>query len=135
MLLGRKAITNLDSILKKQRHYFANKGPYSQSCGFSSSHVWMWELGHKEGSSPKNWYFWTVVLENTLESPLDCKEIKSVNPKRNKPWISIGRADAEAEIPMLWLSDMKSQLTGKDPDTGKDRSQKKKLETEDEMVR
>ena len=83
LLLGRKTVTNLDTILKKQRHYFANKGLSSQSYGFSSSHVWMWELDYKGGWAPKNWCFWTVVLENTLESPLDCKEIKSFNPKGN----------------------------------------------------
>ena len=103
--------------IKKQRHYFANKGPSSQSYDFSSSHVWTWKLHHKEGWEPKNWCFWIVVLEKTLESPLDCKEMKAVNPKRNQPWIFIGRTDAEALI--LWLPDAKSQLTGKDPDAGK----------------
>ena len=83
LLLGRKTVTNLDTILKKQRHYFANKGLSSQSYGFSISHVWMWELDHNKGWAPKNWCFWTVVLEKTLESPLDCKEIKSFNPKGN----------------------------------------------------
>ena len=82
LLLGRKAMTNLDSILKS-RHYFADKGPYSQSYGFSGSHAWMWELDYKENWAPKNWCFWTVVLEKTLESPLDCKEIQTVNPKGN----------------------------------------------------
>ena len=85
--------------IKKQRHYFANKGPSSQSYDFSSSHVWMWELDYKEGWAPKNWCFWTVVLEKTLESPLDCK-IKPVNPTGNQPWIFIGRTDAEAEVPI-----------------------------------
>ena len=87
--------------IKKQRHYFANKGPSSQSCGFPSSHVWMWELDHKEGWAMKNRCFQTVVLEKTLESPLDCKEIKPVNPKGNQPWIFIGRTDAEAEAPIF----------------------------------
>ena len=96
LLLGRKAMTNLDSILKS-RHYFTYKGLYSQSYGFSSSHVWMWELDYKESWMLKNWCFWTVVLEKTLESPFDCKEIKSVNRKGNQPWIFIGRTDAEAE--------------------------------------
>ena len=82
-------------------HYFANKGPYSQGYGFSSSHIWMWELDHKESWAPKNWCFWTVVLEKTLESPLDCKEIKPVHPKGNQSWISIGSTDAEAETPIL----------------------------------
>ena len=84
--------------IKKQRHHLADKGLYSQSYGFSSSHVQMWELDHKEGWAPKNWCFWTVVLEKTLESPLDCKEIKPVNPKGNQPWISIWKIDAEAEV-------------------------------------
>ena len=91
LLLGRKAMANLESILKKQRHYFANKGPSSQSYGFSSSHLWMWEVDYKEGWVPKNWCFWTVVLEKTLESPLDCKEIQPVHPKGKQPWIFIGR--------------------------------------------
>ena len=99
----------------KQRHYFANKGPSSQSYGFSSSHVWIWELDHKEGWGPKNWCFWAVVLEKTLESPLDCKEIQTVNPKGNQSWIFIGRTDAEAETPVLWPPDAKGQLIGKDP--------------------
>ena len=100
LLLGRKAMTNLESILKS-KHCFANKSPYSQSYGFSSSHVWMWELDHKEGWAPKNWCFWTVVLEKTLESPLDCKEIKPVSPKGNQPWIFTGRTVAKAEAPVL----------------------------------
>ena len=104
--------------IKKQRHYFANKGPYSQSYGFSSSHVWMWELDHNECWAPRNWCFQTVVLEKTLESPLDCKVIKPVHPKGNQPWIFIGRTDAET--PILWLLDVKSWLIGKDPDAGKD---------------
>ena len=83
--------------IKKQRHYFANKGPSSQSYGFSSSHVWMWELDHKESWAPRNWYFWTVVLEKTLESPLHCKEIQPVHPKGNQSWIFTGRTDAETE--------------------------------------
>ena len=95
-------MTNLYSILKKQRHHFADKGPYSQIYGFSSSHVWLWELDHQESWAPKDWCFWTVVLEKTFESPLDCKENKSVNPKGNWSWIFIGRADAEAEAPKLW---------------------------------
>ena len=103
---------------KKQRHYLVNKGPSSQGYGFSSSHVWMWELDHKEGWKLKNWYFLVVVLEKTLESPLDSKEIKPVNPKGNQPWIFIGRTDAEAAV--LWPPDVKSQLIGKDLDAGKD---------------
>jgi len=102
LLLGRKAMINLGNILKKQRHHFADKGPYSQSYVFSSSHVQMWELDHTEGWAPKNWCFLIVVLEKTLESPLDCKEIKPVNPKGDQPWIFIRRTDAEAEAPILW---------------------------------
>ena len=124
----------LDSILKKQIYYFVNKGPSSQGYGFSSSHEWMWKLDYKESWVPKNWCFWTMVLEKTLESPLDCKEIKPVNPKGNQPWIFIGRTDAEAEAPILWPPDGKIQLTGKDPDAGKDRRQEKKGMTEDGMV-
>ena len=105
-------------IKNKQRHYFANKSLSSQSYGFSNSHVWMWELDYKESWAPKTWCVWTVVLEKTLESPLDCKEIKPVNPKVNQPWIFIGRTDAEA--PILWPPNAKNWLTGKDPDAGKD---------------
>ena len=100
--------------IQKQRHYFANKGLSSQSYGFSNSHVWMWELYHKEGWAPKNWCFWTMVLEKTLESPLDGKEIKPVHPKGDQSWIFIGRTDGEA--PILLSPDGKSWLTGKDPD-------------------
>ena len=120
--------------MKKQRHDFSNKGPSSQSYGFSSSHGWMWELDHKEGWALKNWCFWTVVLEKTLESPLDCKKIKPVNPKGNQPWIFIGRTDAEAEAPILWPPDVKNWLIRKDPDAGKDSRQEDKGMTEDEMV-
>ena len=102
LLLRRKAMTNLDSILKKERCYFANKGPSSQSYGFPSGHVWMWELDYKESWALKNWHFWTVMLEKTLESPLDSKEIKLVNPKGNQPWLFIGRTDDEAGTPILW---------------------------------
>ena len=105
--------------IKKQRHYFANKGPSIQGSGFSSGHVRMWELDYKESWVLKNWCFWTVVLEKTLESPLDCK-IKPVNPKGNQSWIFIGRTDAEAEAPILWPPDAKNWLIGKDLDTGKD---------------
>ena len=121
--------------IKKQRHYFANKGPYSQSYCFSSSHVWMWELYDKESWAPKNSCFWTVVLKKTLESPLDCKEIKPVNPKGDQPWIFIGRTGAEAEAPKLWPSDVKHWLLGKDLDAGKDWRQKEKWVAVDEMVR
>ena len=96
-----------------------NKGPFSQSYGFSSSHEWMWELDYKESWALKNWCFWTVVLEKTLQSPLNCKQIKPVHPKGNQSWIFIGRTDAEAEAPILWPPDAKNWLTGKDPDAGK----------------
>ena len=105
--------------IKKQRYYFANKGPCSQGYGFFSSHVWMWELDCEENWAPKNWCFWTVVLEKTLESPLDCKEIQPVNPKGNRSWIFIGRTEVEAETPMLWPPDAKNWLIGKYPDAGK----------------
>ena len=134
LLLGRKAMTNVDSILKKQRHYFANKCPSSQSYGFSSSYVWIWELDHKEGWVPKNWCFWTVVLEKTLESPLECKEIKSANPNGNQSWIFIGRTGVEAEAPILWPTEAISWLIGKDPDAGKDWRQEEKGMKENEMV-
>ena len=110
--------------IKKQRH-FANIGPSSQGYGFSSSHVWMWDLDHKESWAPKNWCFWTVVLEKTLESPLDYKEIQPVHPRGNQSWIFIGRTDAEAEGPILWPPDAKNWLIGKDHDVGKDWRQEK----------
>ena len=107
---------------------------YNQSYGFSSSHVRMWELDHKEGWVPKNWCFWTVVLEKTLESPLDCKEIQPVHPKGDQSWIFIGKTDAEAEALRLWPRDSKNWLIGKDPDAGKDWRWEEKGTTEDEMV-
>ena len=121
--------------IKKQRHHFANKGPSSQSYGFSSSHVWMWELDRKESWVLKNWCFWTVVLEKTLESPLDSKEIKPVNPKGNQSWLFIGRTDPEAVVPVLWPPDEKNWFIVKDPNAGKDWRQEEKGETEHEMVR
>ena len=132
--LGRKVMTNLDSILKRQRHYFVNKVPSSQSYGFSSSHMWVWELDYKESRVTKNWWFWTVVLEKILESPLDCKEIKPVHPKGNQSWMFFGRTDAESEAPILWPPDAKNWLIGTDPDTGKDCREEEKGMTEDEMV-
>ena len=134
LLLGRKVMTKPRQHIKKQRRYFASKGPSSQSHGFSSNHVWMWELGYKESWAPKNWCFWTVVLEKTLESPLDCKEIQPVHPKGNQSWIFIGRTDAEAETPILWPSDVKNSLIWKDPDAGKDWGQEEKGTTKDEMA-
>ena len=133
LLLGRKVMTNLDSILKS-RDYFANKGPSSQSYGFSNSHVWMWELDYKESWEPKNWCFWTVVLEKTLESLSDCKEIQPIHPKGDQSWMFIGRTDAEAETPILWPSHAKSWLIGKDPDARRDWGQEEKGMTEYKMV-
>ena len=120
--------------IKKQRHYFASKDLYGQSYGFSNSYVRMWELDHKEGWTQKNWCSWTVVLEKTLESPLDCKEIQSVNPKGKQSWIFLRRTDAEAETPILWPPDVKSWFFRKDPDAGKDWKQKEKRTPEDKMV-
>ena len=129
-----KSYSNLDSVLKKQRYYFANKGPSCQSFSFSSSHVWMWELDYKESWAPKNWCFWTVVLEKTLESPLDCKEIQPVHPKGNQSWIFIGRTDTEVETSVLWPPDARNWLIWKESDAGKDWGQEEKGMTEDEMV-
>ena len=126
LLTGRKVMTNLDCILKMQRYYFASKCLYGQSYGFSSSHVRMWEINHKEGWVPKNWCFQIVVLEKILESPLDCKDIKQVNPTGNQSWRFIGRTDAEAEAPVLWPPDSKSWLVGIEPDAGKDWRQEEK---------
>ena len=120
--------------IKKQRHYFVNKGPFSQGYDFSSSHVWMWELDYKESWMPKNWCLWTVVLVKTLESPLDCNEIQPVHSKGDQSWVFIGRTDAGAETPVLWPPDGKSWLIWKDPDTGKDWGQEEKGMTKDEMV-
>ena len=120
--------------IKKHRHYFANKGLSSQGYGFSSSHVWMWELDYKESWVQKNWCFWIVVLRKTLESPLDCKEIQPVHPKGNQSWICIGRTDTEAETPILWSPDAKNWLIWEDPEAGKDWWQEEKGTTEDEMV-
>ena len=132
LLLGRKVMTNLDSIFKS-RYYFANKGPSSQGYGFSSGHVWIWELDCEESRAPKNWCFWTVVLEKTLGSPLDCKEIQPVHPKGDRSWVFIGRTDVEAETPIFWPPDVKSRLIWKDPEVGKDWRQEKGT-IEDEMV-
>ena len=143
--------------IKKKRHHFTNKGLYSQSYHISSSHVWMWELDYKEGWAPKNGCFWTMVLEKTLESPLDCKEFEPVHPKGDQSWIFIVRTDAEAETlilwppdgknwftgkdtddeaeaPILWPPDVKNWLIWKDPVAGKDWRQEEKRMTEDEMI-
>ena len=129
----KKSYDQPRQYIKKQRDYFANKGLSSQGYAFSSSHVWMWELDCEESCVLKNWCFWTVVLEKTLESPLDCKEIQPVHPKGGQSWIFIGRTDAEAETPMLWPPDAQSWLIWKDPDAGKDWRQEKRT-TEDEVV-
>ena len=124
--MGNNDIWKTYLVTEKQRHHCSDKGLYSQSYGFSISHVWMWELDCKEGWALKNWCFWTVVLEKILESPLDCKEIQPVNPKRNKSWIFIGRMEAEAEAPILGPPDVKNWLVEKDPDGGKDLRQMEK---------
>ena len=129
---GKKSYDQCRQYIKKQRRYFDSKCPSSQSYGFSSSHVWMWELDYKESWAPKNWCFWTVVLEKTLEGPLDCKEIQPVHPKGNQSWIFIGRTDAET--PILWPPDAKNWLIRKDPDAGKDWRQEEKGTTEDKVV-
>ena len=134
LLLGRKAMTNLDSILKSREITLPTKLHLVKAMVFSSGHVWMWELDYKESWVLMNWCFWTVVLEKTLESPLDCKEIQPVNPKGNQFRLFIGRTDAEAETPILWPRDEKNRLIWKDPDAGKDWRWEEKGKTEDEMV-
>ena len=121
--------------IKEQRNHFADRGTYSQSYGFSNRHIQMWELDHKESWAPNNWCFQTVALEKILESPVDSKEIKPVNPKGNQPWIAIGRTDTEAEAPILWPTDAKSSLIGNEADTGKNWRQKEKGTAEDEIIR
>ena len=133
-LLGRKVMTNLDSILESRDITLPTKVSPVKAVVFSSSHVWIWELDYKENWLLKNWCFWTVVLEKTLESLLDCKEIQSVYPKGNQSWIFIRRTDAEAEAPKLWPSDVKNWLVRKDPDAGKDWRWEKNGMTEDKMV-
>ena len=120
--------------IKKQRYHFVNKDLSSQRHDFSISHIWMWELDSKESWALKNWCFWTVVLEKTLENPLDCKEIQPVHPKGDQSWVFIGSTDVEAETPILWPPDGKNWLTGKDPDAGKDCRWEEKGMTEDETV-
>ena len=112
---GEKSYDQPRQHIKKQKHHFDDKGSYSQSYGFSSSHVWIWELDYKEGWALKNWCFWTVVLEKTLESPLYSKDINSVNPKGNQCWIFIGRIGAEAESPILWPPDWEKPTHWKRP--------------------
>ena len=132
--LWKKSYDQPRQHIKKQRHHFADEGPYSQSDGFSSSHAWMWELEQKESWEQKNWCFWTVVLEKTLKSLLDSTVIKPINSKGNQPWLFTGRTDAEAETLTLQPPDAKNWLIWKDPDSGKDWRQEEKGMTEDEMV-
>ena len=120
--------------IEKHRHYFANKGPSNQGYGFFSSHVWMLELDYKESWAPENWCFWTVVLEKTLEIPLDCKEIQPVHPKGNQSWVFTGRTDVEAETPILWPPDAKSWLIEKDRDAEKDWGQRRWLDGITELM-
>ena len=134
MKILKKSYDKPRQHIKKQRDYFADKVSSGQSYGFCSGHVWMWELDHKESWAQKNWCFWTVVLEKTFKSPLDCKETQPVHPKGNQSWIFIWRIDAEVEAPILWPPDMKNWLIGKDPDVGKDWRQEEKGMTEDEKV-
>ena len=130
----KKSYDQVRQHIKKQRHCSANKGPSSQSYGFSSRHVWMCEWDYKESRALKNWCFWTVVLEKTPESSLDSKEIKPINSKRNQSWIFVGKTDPEAETPILWPPDVKNWLIGKDPDAGQDWRWEEKGMTEGEMV-
>ena len=126
LLLGRKFMTKLDNILNSRDITLPTKVHLVKAMVFSSIHVWMWELDYKESWAPKNWCFWSVVLEKTLESPLDCKELQPVNPEGNQSWIFIGRIDAEAEAPIFWPPDAKNWLTGKDPDAGEDWGRRKR---------
>ena len=135
LLLGRKAMTNLDNILKSRDITLLTKVCYSQSYGFSSSHVWMWELDYKDSWALNNGSFWTVVLEKTLESPLNCKEIQPVNSKENQPWLFIENTDVEAETLIHWPPDTKNWFIGKDPAVGNDWTQEEKRMAEDEMTR
>ena len=131
----KKSYDKPKQYIKKQRHHFVNKCLYSQIYVFSNIHIWMWELDHKEGWELKNWYFWIMVLEKTLESSLDYKEIKPVDPKGNQPWIFVGRADDEAEAPIVLPPDAKSQYIGRAPAAGKDWGQEEeKGTTEDKMI-
>ena len=133
-MLCEKSYDKPRQCIEKKKYHFADKGLYNQSYDFSSSHVQMSELNHNEDWVVKNWYFLTVVLEKTLESPLDSKEINPVNPEKNQPWLFTGMTGAEAEAPILWPPDAKNQLIGKDPDAGKDWGQEEKQMIEDEMV-
>ena len=130
----KESYDQLRKHIQKQRHYFAKKSPSSQGYGFSSGHVWIWELDCEETWAPKNWCFPTVVLEKTLESPLDCKEIQLVHSKGDQSWVFIGRTDAKAETPIIWPPHAKSWLIGKDPDAERDWGQEENGMTEDEMA-
>ena len=130
----KKSYDKPKQYIKKQRHHFDNKCLYSQIYVFSNIHIWMWKLDHKEGLELKSWYFWIMVLDKTFESSLDCKEIKPVDPKGNQPWIFVGRADDEAEAPIVLPPDAKSQYIGRAPAAGKDWGQEEEKATEDEMV-
>ena len=134
LLLGSRAMTNLDSIFKSRDITLPSKVHLVKAMVFSSSHVWMWKLDYKESWVPKNWCFWTVVLEKTLESPLNCEEIQPVHPKGNQSWMLIVSSDVEAETPVLWPPTTKSWLILRYPDAGKDWKQEEKVMTEDEMV-
>ena len=134
LFLRRKVMTNLDSILKSRDITLWTKVRLVKAMVFSSGHVWMWKLDYKESWALKNWCFWTVVLEKTLESPLDCKEIQPVHRKGDQSWVFSERTDVEAKTLILWPPDAKSWLIGKDPDDGKDWGQGEKGTTEDEMV-
>jgi len=135
LLLGRKVMTNLDSVLKSRGITLPTKFCLVKAMFLSNTHMWMWQLDYKESWVPKNWCFWTVVLEKTFESPLDCKEIQPVHPKINQSWIFTGKTDVEAETSKIWPPDGKNQLIGKDSDVGKDWRWEEKGMTEDEMVR
>ena len=132
--LWKKSCDQPRQHIQNQRHYFVNKGLSSQGYGFSSGHIWIWELDYKESWASRNWWFWTVVLEKTLDSPLDSKEIQPVHPKGDQSWIFIGRTDVEAETPIFWPPDAKNWLIWKDPDAGKDWRREEKGTIEDEMV-
>ena len=134
LLLGRKVMTNLDSIFRSRDITLQNKDLSSQGYGFSSGHVWMWELDCEESWAPKNWHFWTVMLEKTLESPLDCKEIQPVHSRGDQSWLFIGRTDAKTETPILRLLHVKSWLIGRDSDAERDWGQKEKGTAENEMA-
>ena len=134
LVLGRKVMSNLDSILKSRETTLPTNVCLVKAMVFSSGHVWMWELDYKETWAQKNLCFWSVVLEKTLESPLDCKEIQPVHPKEDQSWVFIGRTDVEAETPILCPPDVKNWLIGKNPDAGKDWRQEEKGTAEEEMV-